>query len=196
MAEENVCIDRVLPPELQEVARAAHAKEHDLAQASPFEMALVTQKMWKPGRTLKVCFLDGDPAVRTKIADTAKQWMDFANINLQFVDGTSGDIRISLKETGYWSAVGTDALVEQFFPKTGPTMNFQNFSMTTPDEILGWCCTSSVTRRAYLMNTEPGGRHQEKDVVYRELGGRRIMGYTVDTTSSRSMARRSRNSLS
>src|SRR5262245_34268320 len=116
----KVCIDRFLPEKLESVAREKNAVENGREKPSPFEMALVSAKMWKPGRTLKVCFLDGDPKVHEKVASFAKQWMQHANIVLDFVDGKTGDVRISFNEQGYWSALGTDALVDQFFAKNEP----------------------------------------------------------------------------
>src|SRR5262245_63955180 len=86
----GVCIDRLIPEELEGVARAKNALEHGQSAPSPLEMALVSAKMWKPGRTLRVCFLDGDARVHEKIASYAKQWMEHANIVLDFVSGKTG----------------------------------------------------------------------------------------------------------
>jgi hypothetical protein len=137
-------------------------------------MALQAQKMWKPGRTLKVCFLDGDAGVRAKIADIAKQWTQHANVILKFVEGTVGDIRISLKERGYWSAVGTDALVEQYFPKTGPTMNFEGFTVNTPAEEYSRVVLHEFGHALGCIHehqSPSAGIQWNKDIVYRELGG-------------------------
>jgi len=170
----GVCIDRLIPEELAGVARAKNAVERGRDQRSPIELALATGKMWKPGRTLRVAFLDGDPKVHEKVASFAKQWMQYANITLDFVSGKAGDVRISFKEPGYWSALGTDALVEQYFPKTGPTMNFENFTTATPDAEYSRVVLHEFGHALGCIHehsSPSGGIQWNKEVVYRELGG-------------------------
>ncbi|KAE9639000.1 M12 family metallopeptidase [Pseudomonas sp. PB106] len=69
-------------------------------------------KLWANGRTLKIAFMD-NPEVehKQKIIDIASQWMQYVNLNFDFVEGKEGDIRIAT-ETPYNSSVlGTDALI-------------------------------------------------------------------------------------
>lgn len=49
---------------------------------------------------------------------------------LQASPGQAGDVRISLAGSGYWSYLGTDIL---HIPSNQPTMNLQDFSMSTPE---------------------------------------------------------------
>jgi serralysin len=170
----GVCIDRVIPEELEGIARAKNAVEHGQSKPSAIQLALASAKMWKPGRTLRVCFLDGDPKVHDKIESVAKQWMQYANIVLDFVDGKNGDIRISFKEPGYWSALGTDGLVEAYFPKTAPTMNFEGFSTSTPDDEYSRVVLHEFGHALGCIHehqSPAGGIQWNKEVVYRELSG-------------------------
>src|SRR5204862_8079794 len=120
----KACIDRVIPAELQALARAKATEENPANAPTAFEMALVTGKMWKPGRTLTVCFLDGEPSVQEKVKRYATQWSNWANIKFHFLDGHDAIVRISFEQSGSWSAIGTDALVTDYFKRDGPTMNF------------------------------------------------------------------------
>ena len=47
----RACIDRVIPQELQAIARAKAVEENPANAPTAFEMALVTGKRWKPGRS-------------------------------------------------------------------------------------------------------------------------------------------------
>ncbi len=79
-------------------------------------------KLWENGRTLKVRFLDGLPAVQAKVQAIAKEWESLANLTLEFVTTGTAQIRISFAEQGFsWSTVGTDALT---VASTKPTMNY------------------------------------------------------------------------
>lgn len=88
-------------------------------------MALVALKKWDDGRTLRCRFLDGDDIQRGKVKDNADIWLDYANIGVEFGDDPDAEIRISFEaDSGSWSAVGNDCLVESYFPTYQPTMNF------------------------------------------------------------------------
>jgi len=76
-------------------------------------------KVWQPGRTISVGFLDGSRSARAAVEAVAKEWTRHANIKFNFVDESEADIRVSFKQGGAWSYVGTDALI---IPKGQPTM--------------------------------------------------------------------------
>jgi len=130
MSKLGVCIDRVIPRSLAEAALIARQRE----RASAEELAMPRSNLWKNGRVLRIRFLDGDPAVHAKVSATAQEWMKYSNISFEFGSDPDAEIRISFLKSGHWSALGTDALVESYFPKGEPTMNFEGFSPTTPDE--------------------------------------------------------------
>ncbi len=136
----KMCIDRVLPPEMADQAQLAAITENPANLASPEEMnqppsarsiALLKKKLWKPGRTLHVRFLDGDPQVKAKVAAFAAEWSKYANIHFAFDDAPNSEIRISFLQPGSWSYMGTDALL---IPPNQPTMNYGWLTPTTGDE--------------------------------------------------------------
>lgn len=110
MRDIRACIDRMPPPK-------GHGER----------MALVKEVTWQPGDIIQVGFLDGDPGVQKKVRKTAEEWMDFANLKLRFGDVDDADIRISFKERGSWSYLGT---VCRRIRKPEPTMNY---GWLTPD---------------------------------------------------------------
>ncbi len=117
------CIEQIIPPEYRQIAIAKAIAENP-ANASPFEAAAERSKLWAPGRTLKVRFLDGTAEAHALVERYAHQWCDHANIHFNFGDHAQAEIRISFSRAGSWSAVGTDALIEEIFPAHAPTMNF------------------------------------------------------------------------
>jgi hypothetical protein len=134
MPEESIrcCIDRVLPDELIIPAAERAVGENasnvpvfrpgfGIAPPSRIEMAAVTGKLWKKGRTLGVTFMDGHPSVHSKVEDAARQWCEYANIKFTFGPQAGAEIRISFQHRGSWSYIGTDAL---FIAQAEPTMNF------------------------------------------------------------------------
>lgn len=142
----RTCIDRTVPDEfIMEAMR--RAVEENPANAASFQarsflpgvmpdiprvfLAALTGKLWQPGRTLRVRFLDGDPAVHERIPPFAQLWTDHANINFEFTDDPQAEIRISFAQSGSWSYLGTDALV---IPASQPTMNFGWLTRSTLDE--------------------------------------------------------------
>jgi hypothetical protein len=140
----RICFERIIPdhnnPARAEAHRAAvsHyrantrrmsvARLGNLSAGDPINvarMALINLKKWENGKSLKCRFLDGETAWQTKVKKKAKTWEQFANIKLNFVSSGDAEIRISFfADAGSWSAIGNDALVESYFPKHQPTMNF------------------------------------------------------------------------
>lgn len=80
----------------------------------------VKAKLWKPGTTLRVRFLGGDPILWQRVEELVQEWSRHANIYFQFGDFPNAEIRIAFESMGSWSFIGTDALnVAQDLP----TMN-------------------------------------------------------------------------
>ena len=141
----KACIDRPLPTDLLfQANRIAMAENPDNAQPSsrgtrspgaaidlPGSLAGLTGKLWKPGRTLRVRFLDGDPAIQKRIEPFAQEWTKYANIKFVFNNDPNAEIRISFRHSGSWSYLGTDALT---IAKNQPTMNYGWLSPSTTDE--------------------------------------------------------------
>ncbi|WP_178075964.1 Tolloid-like protein 1 [Paenibacillus oralis] len=135
--EPNSCMLRILPPELQAEANRVALEENpdnmpiETEGASEKELAALIGKRWKPGKTIKVYFMDGDPLVQANVEKYAHQWEQYANIKFSFVRDPNAEIRISFKYKGSWSLLGTDCLLA---PKNEPTMNFGWFTPSTSPE--------------------------------------------------------------
>ncbi len=145
MPEEQlprVCLDVILPPELQ-VEAAERAIEENPSNlpvfrnrpgmgvaSSPLHLALVTGKKWKNGRTLHVRFLEGKPEIQAQVKKYALQWCEHANLKLEFDNSPDAEIRIAFQRNGSWSYIGTDALV---IAKDQPTMNYGWFDSGTTE---------------------------------------------------------------
>ena len=123
MGQDNrtaMCIDRVIPVD-QLLGVAQRAIEERGSNAPPrsdttpprrrdrYRMAIETKKAWKPGRTLRVRCLDGDPYVQARILDVADEWMDYANITFERVDDGDAEVRVSFVVEGYWSVIGMES---------------------------------------------------------------------------------------
>jgi len=129
MSEQlKVCIDKLLPRNLWPEAELrameenpANAPQPGAASAEPLEIAVLKGKLWKPGRVLRVCFLDGIPEVQDKVATRAKEWEQHISIRFEFGDDAESEIRISFSPGGSWSYMGTDAFLA---PPSEQTMNF------------------------------------------------------------------------
>lgn len=174
--EIHACFDVLLPAELNEVAmqKALEENSNNVSPVSPFEAATVNSKLWKPGRTLTVAFLDGIPEVQEKVEFYAHQWEDYANIKFEFTQDEDAIIRISFKEKGSWSALGTDALVEQFFPKGEPTMNYGWLKPGSDEEEYSRVVLHEFGHALGMIHEHTSPAHGikwNKAAVYASLGG-------------------------
>ena len=118
----KACVDRILPQTA--LIRAAKRAIEENPVNAPVSgrrsggpgmqlvrpwLALSTSRLWENGRRLRVRFLDGHPAVQERVAEAAREWSQYANITFDFGNDPGAEIRISFKEPGSWSFMGTDA---------------------------------------------------------------------------------------
>ena len=131
----KICFERIIPDNMDPERSVRRAlREHMVASATHklnadelahlARMAVVNSKKWQPGTILKCHFLDGSPKMRKKTQAIAHQWERYCDIKFKFVTAGTPEIRISFyADSGSWSAVGRDALNQQYFPPHQPTMN-------------------------------------------------------------------------
>jgi len=94
-------------------------------------LGTVTEKMWEPGRVLKVGFnISGAPIdIIYVVQRYAIEWERYANIKFEFVQNmATADIRIGFLPNGSYSYIGREALL---IPTNATTMN------------LGWLTSAS-----------------------------------------------------
>jgi len=96
--------------------------------------ALVKGAKWVPGDTITISFLDGDARVQERVKNAALKWRKYANVVFSFYDTTDTDIRISFREKGSWSMLGTTCRKETDHAR--PTMNFGWLKPGVDDEEL------------------------------------------------------------
>lgn len=92
--------------------------------------------VWKPGKTLSVCFLSGSKKARARVAQASLEWTKWADIKFDFGKADdpkkcdkskkekAADIKIGFAsgiDGGYWSYLGTQSL------KYAQSMNFEGF---------------------------------------------------------------------
>lgn len=90
-------------------------------------------RLWKPGRVLRIKFLEGDPYVHERVMHYARIWEQYANIKFDFVIKGDAEVRIAFRAIeGSRSMLGTDALDNT--DALSPTMNFGWFNRNTSEE--------------------------------------------------------------
>ena len=135
MAELQLCVDRVLPQDLQREAseRARDEAERNVPDSSllqdvlqradiahPEALVMLTGKKWRTGRTLNVYFMDGPEWARVKAFELLARWGKQANLKYQRTnDRAASQCRITFERGGSWSYLGTDNLA---IPKDQPTL--------------------------------------------------------------------------
>ncbi len=137
----RICFDRILPKDMAKptIRRSAlPAMDPDAKQGviTPRRMALINSRKWEPGYELRCQFLGGSKKQKAGVIRNAEVWMEYANIELKFVDTGEAEVRIAFKwGDGSWSAVGKDALNKEYFSEGEPTMNYGWLEDDSDDEI-------------------------------------------------------------
>ena len=89
-------------------------------------------KAWATGSILRIKFLNGDSIQKARVKEYAVEWTKYANINFQFVEKGTADIRIKFDSTkSNHSDVGTDAINGDI---NSGSMNF-NITATTEKRV-------------------------------------------------------------
>jgi len=99
------------------------------------EMAFATETLWENGQKIRVRFLNGESSVKSRVQKIAKEWENYANLKLDFVEDEDSEIRIGFKwkndigqpDESSWSVLGTMAVSltkDGQIKKTNPTMNY------------------------------------------------------------------------
>lgn len=78
-------------------------------------------RYWKPGENILISFIGGTTQQREFVKFWANKWTEVINIKFDWIDFTSGTIRIAFADDGSWSYIGTECKeIQQGYP----TMNF------------------------------------------------------------------------
>lgn len=126
---EHICIDKVIAG--KEPRKYLNDDITTTRSTDAPRLAVVRDKLWDVGSTIRVKFLEGDPVVKSKVRVYAIQWMNYANIKLEFVDGGDAEIRIGFdQDDKSWSWIGRDALD---IPLDEPTMHYGWLKPETED---------------------------------------------------------------
>src|SRR5919198_2319575 len=129
--------------------------------------------MWKPGKTLRIRFLEGDPEIQNKVKEKAMDWTKYANIKFAFVpDDNEAEIQIAFQQGARsWSAIGTDASTAN---PGEATMNFGWLDANTEDKEYSRVVKHEFGHALGLIHEHQnpaGGIKWNKDAVYKALGG-------------------------
>jgi hypothetical protein len=135
-------------------------------------MALITDNKWQPGTTLTISFLNGSDVQKQKTQEMAKEWLDYADIQFQYIDTMDGAIRISFGyDAGSWSYIGTECLS---IAADKPTMNFGWLEDNTADSEWRRVVVHEFGHAlgcVHEHNSPAGGIQWNKPVVYQYYEG-------------------------
>ena len=128
------CIASTLPATLAQTRLIpAEIKGAPLAQVRGVVVRSLT---WRRGETIKVCFHAGTRKAQERVIRIAREWMQYANVMLDFEEGgapracrsdNSADIKVAFEDNkGWWSVPGTTSRTQD------PSMNLQFYGVDTP----------------------------------------------------------------
>ena len=109
---------------------------------------------WKQGQTIKVCFRGGTRKAQERVAQVAKEWMNYANVVFDFEENgaprackgnNSEDVKIAFVDNqGWWSVPGTASRTQD------PSMNLQFYGVDTPRQADGRPADAAQMRATIL----------------------------------------------
>jgi hypothetical protein len=100
-------------------------------------------KAWPLGSTINICFLDGDRRLQRAVANVARQWTLYANLDFDFgswsdprvceVSKNKVFVRVSFNSSGNWAYIGTDQIA--LGQQNEPTLNLESIKNERPEDI-------------------------------------------------------------
>ena len=136
--------------------------------------ALQKASKWDAGEIITVSFLDGDPAVQSRVRAVAQEWTapGMANLTLSFRrDTTDTDIRISFQFVGSWSVVGKTC---RNVPAPKATMNYGWLTPASTDDELRRVVLHEFGHALGLIHEHQnpaGGINWDRPAVIADLSG-------------------------
>lgn len=107
-------------------------EESETTATSELKAALVKNKKWKTGQTIKVKFLNGSQFLQDNVKKYAETWLQYANLSFEYMEPNDiADIKVAFKwdcDYGSWSYIGTDC---KKIAQYKPTINFGWFDEYT-----------------------------------------------------------------
>jgi serralysin len=98
------------------------------AALAHYKAAVLKDYKWDPGASISIRFLEGDPALQSRVRDVANTWTTIANLSFDWRADGPTDVRIAFQQgNGSWSYIGT---VCRGIAEPDPTINF---GWLTPD---------------------------------------------------------------
>lgn len=107
---------------------------------------VLTSRRWTNGQTIRVKFLNGSSAAQAKVKEVASQWLNYANLNFEYVTTGNADVKIAFQwenEHIIWSKIGTDC---KAVSQTKPSMNLMLYNENDQEEINSEDFSASILR--------------------------------------------------
>jgi hypothetical protein len=120
--EARFCVDVLSPAALRQISALESRPDLDAGDRVVLRAIMPVRTEWPNGSVLRVRFMGGSSGEHDNVKRIASEWMQHANIKLEFDNSPQAEIRISFVQDGRsWSYLGTDCLN---IPRHAATMNF------------------------------------------------------------------------